>query len=108
MYKTYSDIILALDGDPEWECVLYYTDLFEIWRDPDGKFWYLESSLEGDADEFFEVEIVARMEYSIENDIARGKDIYLHELFESDCCGETDVLDDGRIFYYWFKQKEVA
>lgn len=75
---------------------------FQVWYDiPTQSYWYLEVG-KNDASEFFEVEPIAELAYTVTADLR--DDAEPSELFDCDCCGEY-VTDDG-ISYVWFKKVE--
>ena len=83
-----------------FEQVLDYED-FSVYKDKEsGKYYYLEESENG-AGKFFQVELIARLEYSKVHDINENADTeHLIHLFDCCCCGE--YVSDNAIEYLWF------
>lgn len=95
---TYSEFCLLIsENDEKVEYVLEY-DNFSVVKISE-KYYYYDHEEEADSDDFYEVEVVAKLYYSIVNDLkAEGT---LDYMFECCVCGEQ-VLDD-KIIYWWFK-----
>lgn len=103
-FKNYCEFMDALneDADDRFETILDYED-FEIYRDKKtNRFYYVECS-ENDADEFYEVEPIATLIYSVTHDISIKSGDVLHSLFDDACCCGERVIDDG-IEYMWFSE----
>lgn len=50
-----------------------------------------------------EMELVGELIYNVNN---QPEYLALHALFHNDCCGETDLDDNGMLRFLWFKFKE--
>ena len=98
-YSEFSEFVEG-QGFDRFEQVLAYED-FSVYKDKEsGKYYYLEES-ENDASDFFQVELIARLEYSIVHDINENADTeHLIHLFDCCCCGE--YVSDNAIEYLWF------
>ncbi|MEG2086126.1 MAG: hypothetical protein RR054_04450 [Clostridia bacterium] len=100
-FNDYSELSLYIDEHyNEVEDIISY-DNFSITKIGE-QYFYMEESIEGDAEEFYEVEVIAELKYSIENDLnneATGAS--LAAMFECDCCGE--YVTEDCIKYLWFK-----
>lgn len=97
-YEAFSLYIMENDLHP----VVNYDDweIYEI----DGRYYYYECAQESDSDEFYEVELVAKLTYNVKNDINIKDGSTLSSLFNCDMCGESEPSDDGDIYYGWFKK----
>lgn len=74
-------------------------DDFEIYY-IDGRYYYYYTGV--DADEFYEVEEIALLDYSYTDDLLIKDPVLLSTLFECDVCGE--LVTDDRIYYGWYKK----
>ena len=96
---TYSEFCLWLDeNDDKVEYILTYEDWSVV--KIDGHYYYYDHEVEGNSDTFVEVQPIAKLLYSVVNDIKTNKP--LDYLFDCHVCGEQ-VIDD-RIIYWWFKE----
>lgn len=96
---TYSEFCLWIDeNDDKVEYILEYDDWSVVLID--GHYYYYEHEVEGDSDEFYEVQPIAQLYYNIVNDIKTTDS--LDDLFDCDVCGEQ-VCDD-ELVYWWFKE----
>ena len=103
---NYSEFCEYLNGEgyDRFEPVLSY-DEFAVYLDREtGRYYYLEGG-ENDADEFYEVELVATLFYNVNNDIRLERGETLDYLF--DCCVCGEYITDDNIQYRWFKRKET-
>lgn len=50
-----------------------------------------------------EVKLIGELTYNVAN---QPEYFVLHALFDNDCCGETDLDDNGMLRFLWFKFKE--
>ena len=103
---NYSEFCQKLSEDvaDRYLLVLDYDD-FQVWQDTyTNKYFYLEVS-ENDASDFFEVKVIARLIYDVNNDIKIPADEtgrVMSELFDCCCCGE--FVADNCIKYLWFDE----
>ena len=96
---NYSEFCLWItEHDDEVEYILEYDDwsVVLIYH----HYYYYEHEVEGSSDDFYEVEPIATLHYTILNDIKNDK--YLDRLFDHDMCGEQ--VTDDEIIYWWFKE----
>ncbi len=103
---NFSEFCEYLDGEGynRFDPVLSY-DEFTVYLDIEtGKYYFLEGG-EGDADEFFEVELAAVLLYDENHDIKLKKGETLQHLFNCCACGE-EVTDEG-IKYMWFSRVDA-
>lgn len=99
-FKNYSELLQYIDNSTDIKYIVEYKD-FAVVKIND-EYWYFEQG-ENDCDEFYKVEIIAELNYSLGNDLlVNGEN--MHELFDCACCGETDVDENGNIKYLWFKE----
>lgn len=84
------------------EYILSYED-FSVVKYQDYYFFY-EHIHEMSSDAFYEVEIIAQLDYDINHDLQVKNIDILHSLFDCDMCGE--YVHDKGISYLWFKEKE--
>lgn len=99
----YSDFCEAIYEDDNFELVLDLSDIgFLVYHNKaNDRYFYLEYVEEGDADEFYELDLVAILKYHRRFDSNYAD---LENLFESDCGGYIPI-DNSHIQYYWFKKK---
>lgn len=69
------------------------------------RYFFYTFPVESASDEFYEVELVATLDYDINHDLNLKSDEDMSDMFECDMCGEQ-VRDDG-MTYYWFKIKST-
>lgn len=105
---SYAEFCSATDDNDQLILVLdEFNNGFHVWYDiPTQSYWYLEVG-ENDASEFFEVEPIAELAYTITDDLKidhKEAGALMSQLFDCICCGEY-VTDDG-ISYVWFKKVE--
>lgn len=104
---SYSEFCQKLSEDicERYKLILGYDD-FAVYQDRNTlKYYYLEGG-ENDASDFYEVELIATLSYSVINDLKiKGADagIIMAQLFDCDVCGEH--ISDKQIEYLWFKEK---
>lgn len=103
---TYSDFCSAIseDTDDRFRVVLEFED-FQIWAVDGVRYFYLESG-ENDASDFYELELVASLNYDISH-LWKDSDEnckMLANLFDNDYCGE--VVSGNEIRLLWFKRKQ--
>ncbi|MBQ7818585.1 MAG: hypothetical protein IJ341_02690 [Bacteroidales bacterium] len=103
---SYSDFCELISDDIDENLDLFLdcsSNGFLIYHDKkENRYFYLEYVEEGDAGEFFELDLVATLEHHRRFDSNYSQ---LEYLFESDCGGYVSV-DNNHIRYYWFKKKE--
>lgn len=102
----YSEFCVAISEDTSnrFRVVLEFED-FQIWSVDGVRYFYLETD-ENDASDFYELELVASLNYDIShlwNDSAENCKM-LADLFDNDYCGE--VVSDDEIRFLWFKRKQ--
>lgn len=98
---NYSEFCLWItEHDDEVSCILDYDDWSVVMIH--GHYYYYEHEVEGESDEYYEVEPVATLHYSIMHDAKSDK--HLYNLFDNDMCGEQTT--DDEIIYWWFKSIE--
>ena len=96
---TYSEFCLWItENDDKVEYILGYDDWSVV--KIEGRYYYYEHIVEGSSDDFFEVEPIARLYYSVDNDIETSEP--LNYLFDCAMCGEQ--VTDDEIIYWWFKE----
>lgn len=104
---NYSEFMKMLndDVDGRFQLILDYED-FQAYLDwKQSKYLYVECG-ENDASTIKELELVASLIYSIDNDIKIPHDNtgeYMNKLFDCDVCGE--YICDTNMQYLWFKLK---
>lgn len=99
-FKTYSELCRFIDENEEkCELVIDY-DEFCVYK-IQNQYFFMDIG-EGDVDEFYEVEIIAELKFSILHDLQVKDGEELHSLFDCDCCGEQ--VTDDYISYLWFKE----
>lgn len=104
-YSEFCEFLDTIEGEDRMLPVLKcdnFTVYFDLYC---GGYFYLEGG-ENDAGDFFELEKIAELKYSIVNDLLIPDEIadeVLGTMFACTVCGER-VLDN-RIEYLWFKRK---
>ena len=98
---NYSDFCLWVTKNfNDIEYIISYED-FSVIKYKNHYFYY-EHEYEGSSEDFYEVKIIAQLNYSVNNDIQKKDSNILHSLFDCDICGEY-VYNNG-ISYLWFKE----
>lgn len=100
---SYSEFtqLLADDAEDRFKIILDYED-FDVYLDKVTlRYFYLEKS-ENDASDFFELELIATLNYSVVNDLKIKDGAVLSTFFDCDVCGEN--VEDKGITYLWFKR----
>lgn len=103
----YSEFCLAISEDTSNRFrMLFEFDDFQVWVVDGERYFHLETG-ENDASDFYELELVASLNYD-------AKYLWLvwtdenrrvfENLFDNDCCGE--VVSDDEIRLLWFKRKQ--
>lgn len=104
-FNNYSELMEYIDAhDDKVETILDYEDFAVV--KIDNQYFYYEVS-ENDADEFCEVEIIAKLKYDVIHDLKIPPEttgLTLSSLFDCFCCGE--YVGDESISYLWFEETE--
>lgn len=103
---NFSEFCEYIDGEgcDTVEQVLYYENMFEIYREKEtGRYFYLESA-EDDASDFFEVSLAAQLLYDDDHDLLVKDGAELSKMFDCVVCGERAC--DNHIEYLWFAKKD--
>ena len=98
---NYSEFCLWItENDDKAEYILEYGDWSVV--KIEGRYYYYEHEIEGDSDEFFEVQPVASLHYDVDHSDVRMKNLF--EVFEYIVSGEQ--VTDDEIIYWWFEEVE--
>lgn len=97
---TYSEFCLWItENDDKVEYILEYDDWSVV--KIDGRYYYYDHEVEGDSDDFCEVQPITNLRYDINHDVQIDN---LYELFE--CLVSGEQVTDDEIIYWWFEEVE--
>lgn len=102
---TYSEFIDWTNENPDSELILSYQE-FQVWKDDsDGKYYYVECSI-NDASKFYELQLIGKLIYPFNVEINNDAIIESHNIFpDCDVSGEIYIFpDNDTIEYLYFKK----